>query len=88
MIPITYNFRKLVNIRPPIDSIRSLREVGVLLRYFPQCSLLWGNIYKPVEKISRAVGAHYYAPDGAVLHLIVDLDIKVISGHNPRSNIF
>ena len=32
--------------------------------------------------------APYYAPDGAVLHLIVDLDIKVISGHNPRSNIF
>ena len=33
-------FTKLGNIRPSIESIRSLREGGVLLRYFPQCSNL------------------------------------------------
>ena len=31
-------FTKLGTIRPSIESIRSLREVGLFLRYFPQCA--------------------------------------------------
>ena len=32
-------FTKLGTVTPSIESIRLLREVGVLLRYFPQCRL-------------------------------------------------